>query len=161
MRVLLAVAAVAALAGAPVASPAPAACSAAAAKAAILASPSLRSLRPIVLNGGGVDKLICSDFTRDGQADMAATVFSGGTAGDIAWVVFRRSHGSWVLALRELDRYKLGLFRVGGDLVESQPVYRKNDPNCCPTGGFDHRSFRWNGRALAVTRRWHDRSARS
>jgi hypothetical protein len=140
--------------------PAPAAappCSPAAAKAAILAQPSRKSLRPTIRSGGGVDRLFCHDLTRDGVDDMAATVFSGGTAGDIAWVVFRRSGGSWVLALKQLNLYKVGLFRLGGDLADTQPVYRATDPNCCPSGGFDHRRFHWNGSRFAVVRRWHDK----
>jgi hypothetical protein len=137
-------------------------CSAAAAKKAILATPSLGSLRPYLAKGagGGVDGLICHDFTRDGVPDMATAVFSGGTAGDIAWVAFRRAGHAWVLAQKQLSLYKVGLFLRGGDLVDSQPVYRRNDPNCCPTGGFDHRRFHWNGRRLALVRRWHDKRFR-
>jgi hypothetical protein len=130
-------------------------CTRAAAKAAILASPALRQVWPTLRLGGGVDRLICHDLTRDGARDMAATVFSGGTAGDIAWAVFRQRAGRWSLALRQLQVYKVGLFRVGGDLVESTPVYRKNDPNCCPTGGFDHRRLHWNGARFVVAKRWH------
>src|SRR2546422_190331 len=76
-------------------------CTRAAARTAILASPALRQVWSTLREGGGVDTLICHDFTRDGVADMAATVFSGGTAGDIAWMVFRKSAGRWVLALKE------------------------------------------------------------
>ena len=79
--------------------------------------------------------------------------------GDIAWAAFARGAAGWRLAGANPNGYKLGLFPVGADLVESQPVYRKNDPNCCPTGGFDHRRFHWNGRALVVVRRWHDAQA--
>jgi hypothetical protein len=131
-------------------------CTQAAAKAAILVAPALRSLRPTMTNGGGVDRLICRDLTGDGKADLAATIYSGGTAGDIAWVAFRQAQGRWVLALRELDQYKVGLFAAGADLVDSQPIYRKTDPNCCPSGGFDHRRFHWNGSRFAIVRRWHD-----
>jgi len=131
-------------------------CTRAAAKVAILSSPALRQVWPTVKEGGGVDTLICHDFTRDGAADMAATIFSGGTAGDIAWVVFTKRAGRWTLALRELQNYKLGLVRVRSDLVETVPVYRKNDPNCCPSGGFDHRRFHWDGSRFVVVRRWHD-----
>jgi hypothetical protein len=130
-------------------------CTRAAARTAILATPSLRSLRPILTQGGGVDTVICHDFTRDGATDMAATVFSGGTAGDIAWVVFRQTGGRWVLALKRPNVYKIGLFRLGSDLAESQPVYRANDPNCCPSGGFDHVRYHWNGTRFAIVRRWH------
>jgi hypothetical protein len=105
------------------------------------------------------DQVICFDFTRDGRVDLAVSIASGGTAGDIGFVVLRRVPGGWRVALAR-DGYKVGLFRVGGDVVASQPVYRKNDPNCCPTGGFDHLRFHWNGRRFGVVRSWHTKSYR-
>ena len=106
------------------------------------------------------DQVICFDFTRDGRLDLAVTIASGGTAGDIGLVVFRATPGGWRVALTR-GGYKLGVFRLGGDVVASQPVYRKNDPNCCPTGGFDHIRFHWNGVRFAVARSWHTKSYRS
>jgi hypothetical protein len=105
------------------------------------------------------DQLLCYDFTRDGRLDVAVTIASGGTAGDIGFAVFRGTDAGWRVALAT-DGYKLGLFRVGGDVVSSQPVYRQNDPNCCPTGGFDHRRYHWTGARFAVARFWHTRSFR-
>jgi hypothetical protein len=84
------------------------------------------------------------------------TLFSGGTAGDIGFAVFRSTGTGWKLALARRG-YKLGLTRAGADLVQNQPVYRKNDPNCCPTGGFDHARWHWNGSRFVVVRSWHDR----
>jgi hypothetical protein len=135
-----------------------AACSLGAAKTAVIA---LKVQVPGL--GGGtlpiapnqVDKVICFDFTRDGRTDMAATVFSGGTAGDIAWIVLRSTPAGWKLSLARAG-YKLGLFRLAGDLAVSQPIYRKNDANCCPTGGFDHTRWHWNGKRFVVVRTWHD-----
>ena len=133
-------------------------CGPAVAKAQVLSQPALRPLVDTVRYGGGVDTLICHDFTGDGRVDMAFTIFSGGTAGDTAWVVLRRTSTGWRVAYRQLSAYKVALTRAGSDLVETQPVYRKNDPNCCPSGGFDHRRLRWNGRTFAAVRSWHDRS---
>src|SRR5438128_1680586 len=56
--------------------------------------------------------------------------------------------------------YKLGLSRAGGDPVVSQPIYKKNDPNCCPTGGFDHVRYHWNGTRFAKARAWHTKAYR-
>ncbi len=131
------------------------ACQPAVAKAQVLAQPALRALVSTVENGGGVDKLICADLDGDGRTDMAFSVFSGGTAGDTAWVALRSTATGWKLVYRDLQDYKVALKRDGRDVVETTPVYRANDPNCCPSGGFDHRRFRWNGRTLAVVRRWH------
>jgi hypothetical protein len=88
------------------------------------------------------------------------TLASGGTAGDIAWAAFQRAGKGWRLVASNADAYKVDLHRAGADLIESQPVYRRTDPNCCPTGGFDHRRFHWNGTRLAAIRVWHDRKPR-
>jgi hypothetical protein len=135
-------------------------CTPVAARAAILAAPALAALRPTLRSGGGPDRVLCHDFDGKPGNEMAVTVFSGGTAGDTSWAVFRREHGRWRFVHGELDVYKVGLSLAGSDLVETQPVYLKGDPNCCPTGGFEHRRFHWNGRRLVVVRRWHDENAR-
>ncbi len=114
---------------------------------------------PVRVDPKSADQVICFDFTRDGRRDLAVTIASGGTAGDVGFAVFRAIPRGWRVALAR-DGYKLGLFRVGGDLVESQPVYRKNDPNCCPTGGFDHVRFHWNGTRFVRARVWHTTSFR-
>lgn len=159
---LLAVAVLALAASTASAHGASAACNLATAKRAI-ASTQLRMqlLGPGVarVDPSSADQVICFDFTRDGRVDVAVTIASGGTAGDIGFAVFRATAAGWRVALAR-DGYKLGLVRVGGDLVSTQPVYRKNDPNCCPTGGFDHVRFHWNGVRFVVARSWHTRSLR-
>jgi hypothetical protein len=161
MRLLLVAAAVVAVLAV---GPAPAAqgatCSLAAAKRAIAAT----KLRMKLLGDSTVqvaptsaDRVLCHDFTRDGRADLAVTIASGGTAGDVGFAVFRSSPAGWQVALAR-NGYKLGLFRAREDLVSSQPIYRKNDPNCCPTGGFDHLRFHWDGTRFVVARSWHTRS---
>jgi len=159
---LLVLGALAVAALAPLAPAGAAGCSRAVAKAAIRqAKPRVPSPAngTIAVRPAFADRLICFDFTRDGRIDLAVTVASGGTAGDIAWFVLRRTPTGWRLALAR-GGYKVGLFRVGGDLVDSQPVYRSNDPNCCPTGGFDHRRWHWNGNRFVLARSWHSRSYR-
>ena len=129
-------------------------CTAAAAKAAIV-----RVQLELQTNGdsptrvapASVDEVVCAGDT------MAVTIASGGTAGDVGFVLFRRTAGGWRVALKR-GGYKIGLFRMGADVAESQPVYRKNDPNCCPSGGFDHVRFHWNGTRFAVARSWHTKS---
>src|SRR5919198_4337899 len=109
------------------------ACTRAAAKAAILANTHLHALWPTLKTQGRVDAVYCRDLTRDGKRDMTATIHSGGTAGDIAWIVFRRVGSHWRLALGHLKAYKVGVSFKRGDLIETQPVFRESDPNCCPT----------------------------
>ena len=103
------------------------------------------------VDSSSIDKVLCHDFTRDGRTDLAMSVASGGTAGDIGWFVLQRTPSGWRLAIGQ-DGYKLGLFRVGGDVVVSQPIYKKKDPNCCPTGGFAHDRYHWNGTRFALIR---------
>ena len=131
-------------------------CTVAAAKAAILRDRlkvQMLGDSPTRVDPASVDELVCAGET------MAVTIASGGTAGDIGFVLFRRTASGWRVALAR-GGYKLGLFRAGADVVESQPVYRKNDPNCCPTGGFDHVRYHWNGSAFAVARSHHTKSFR-
>lgn len=139
-----------------------AACSRATANAAIRqVKPHIAGLgdTPLLVTPANADALICFDFTRDGRSDLAVTVASGGTAGDIGWVVLRRVTGGWRLALSRTG-YKIGLFRLGSDLASSQPVYAKTDPNCCPTRGYDHERWHWNGARFVKIRNWHTKSYR-
>lgn len=133
-------------------------CGKAAAKAAIAAAKLPSDVKDAALHQpfAGIDRLYCFDFTRDGQPDIALTVFSGGTAGDTSWLAFRRV-GTALRLVKFQRGYKVGLFRLGADLATSQPVYLKNDPNCCPRGGFDHARYRWDGSKLARVRAWHDK----
>ena len=100
-----------------------------------------------------LDQLVCAGAT------LAVTIASGGTAGDIGLILFRRTATGWRVALTR-GGYRLGLFRSGADVIESQPVYRPKDPNCCPSGGFDHVRYHWNGTRYAVARSWHTGSFR-
>ena len=159
---LLAVALLAAAASAVPAQARDIACNRGTARAAVkqahlrmkLLGPDVASVDP-----SSIDQVYCLDFTRDGRTDIAASIASGGTAGDIGFVVFRASAAGWKVALKG-SGYKLGLVRLGGDLVVTQPIYKANDANCCPTGGFDHRRFHWNGSRAVVVRSWHTKTFR-
>lgn len=107
----------------------------------------------------GIGRLFCADLTRDSRRDMVMTFSSGGTAGDVAWAVFRRTAaGGLRLALARLRVYKVRVSLASADVVEHQPVYNREDANCCPTGGYDHVRFHWNGTRFAVVRKWHTKS---
>jgi hypothetical protein len=155
-------AAVLADSAAPSASAAPR-CSPAEARAAVRAAgPRLeRIFAPdtVVVSAKLVSGVLCHDFTRDGRTDMAVTIFSGGTAGDVGWVVFVRAAAAWRLG-RAGTGYKLSLVRAGRDFEVVQPVYRRDDPNCCPTGGFDHVRYGWNGSRFVIVREYHTRTFR-
>jgi hypothetical protein len=104
----------------------------------------------------GIDRLICRDLTGDGRNDMVATVHSGGTAGVEAWVAFKRVGRGWKLVFRRLG-HKVLIRSVPVGIVEIAPVYMDGDPNCCPSGGFDHTLFKWKSGRFAVARSWHSK----
>ncbi len=123
MRLFVLAAALAALASTTSTAEA-AGCSRAAANAAIRqARPRVPSpeqgAKPFLVTPAMADELICFDFTRDGRSDLAATVASGGTAGDIGWFVLVRTRTGWRQAFSHGPSYKVGRFRVGRDLVDS------------------------------------------
>ena len=103
---------------------------------------------------GDLDGTICFPLP-GGRRAMVVTVGSGGTAGDIDWAVYVSDGNAWKLALVR-GGYKLGLARKGADIVETDPIYTKNDPNCCPSGGFAHTRWHWNGSKFVVVRTRHD-----
>jgi hypothetical protein len=159
VRVLL-VALLAGLAATVTANAARAACNVAAAKAAIRAThPKMVLLggSPVAVDPASVDRVLCYDFTRDGRIDLAVTIASGGTAGDVGILVFRATPRGWAVALKR-PGYKIGLFQLGGDVVSSQPIYKANDPNCCPTGGFAHDRYHWGGGRFVLLRSYHTKT---
>ena len=137
-------------------------CSNAAAKKAVVASTLPKRWRDAVQGKygpyEGIGSVACKDVTGDGITDMVIAFSSGGTAGDVAWAVFRRASGVWKLALTRLEVYKLRLDVLAGDPIETVPVYKRDDANCCPTGGYDHTRWHWNGKRFAPIRNWHDKS---
>jgi hypothetical protein len=109
---------------------------------------------PYRISASDLDGAICV-LLPDGKKAMVVTVASGGTAGDIDWAIYVSGGKGWKLALVR-GGYKLGLVRKGSDIVETDPIYKKNDANCCPSGGFVHTRWHWNGEKFAVARTWHD-----
>jgi len=92
---------------------------------------------------------ICFDFTGDGRGDVAFGILSGGTAGPTYWAVFRRVRTS---SKRLSARYrkvaerfsgsKTRLLRRGRRLAVETPIYKREDGNCCPTGGATRALYR-------------------
>jgi hypothetical protein len=128
-----------------------AACSLAVAKAAIRETkPRVPSLETgtVPADPAQADTVVCF-----GRA-MAVSLASGGTAGDVAWIGFAPAGAGW-RPVKVEGGYKLGLFRSGDELEVVLPVYRRSDPNCCPTGGYDRVLYRLDGKRIVVTRLWH------
>ncbi len=104
----------------------------------------------LVAGGGEIlpGTIIYADLTGDGQEEAVVPVSSGGTGGDIGFAVFTERNGT----LEELLASTPGRVMVevdGGVLVETQPIYGPDDPNCCPSQ-LKKIYYRWDGDALVV-----------
>ena len=95
-----------------------------------------------------VDTVVCP-----GGA-LVVSLASGGTAGDVDWVAFVRAGATWRV-VQASGGYQLGIFVKNGDLEVVQPVFRRADSNCCPTGGFDRTLYTVRGDTLVDLRQWH------
>lgn len=107
-------------------------------------------------HGGGLDRLEYGDLTGDGRADVVAPVFSGGTAGDVAFYVLSEQGGVLHAIKRSNQEYKIGVRIVRGHLQVTRPYYRSSDPNCCPDY-LEVTTYRFDGKRLVAAsraRRW-------
>jgi hypothetical protein len=90
-----------------------------------------------------VDLVRCGDVTNDGTADAVFTIFSGGTAGDIRFGVYRGGPSPKLVLFRQ--GYKVGIARHDRRSFDVlQPHYGRNDPNCCASS-FRERRYTWTG----------------
>jgi hypothetical protein len=100
----------------------------------------------------GIDRILFKDLTGDGNPEDIVTVFSGGTAGDIAFYVLT-GEGSGLHFIKASNReYKIGVKVVGGRLQVTRPLYGPNDPNCCPAQ-LEITTYRYDGvRLVSVSK---------
>lgn len=103
--------------------------------------------------GGEVsdDAIIFADLTGDGEEEAVVPVSSGGTAGDIAYFVYTIRGGELELLLSvvpEAGRVQVEL-DAEGQLVDREPVYGPDDPECCPSQ-VRTRVYEWDGARLRV-----------
>jgi hypothetical protein len=122
-------------------------------KGYLLASPSVsKSVKETISSaefGAGLDRILYGDVTGDGKKDIVATVFSGGTAGDIAFYVLT-GEGSGVHTIKASNQeYKIGVAIVDGKLQVTRPIYAATDPNCCPQH-LSITTYRYNGTRLVA-----------
>ena len=105
------------------------------------------------------------DLDGDGKEEAVVSAFSclSGTGGHDIFRVFRLDARGRVSSMPVHE--KAALFRgksshfaghkqlslKGGKLVESFPLYREGDANCCPTGGGREIHFRWSGSAFEAS----------
>jgi hypothetical protein len=99
--------------------------------------------------------VVYGDVTGDLREEALVPIASGGTLGNIAYLVFVPDQGGAELVLtRTLDRSSAGGLKLAvedGVLVETAAVYQGDDPLCCPSA-LRLTTFRWDGSRLQVDR---------
>ena len=109
------------------------------------------------LGGGSVDprEITFADLTGDHREEAIVPISSGGTLGNIAYLVFTLESGAPELLLtRTLDRSTpsgLVMEIEEGQLVETIGEYGPEDPLCCPSI-LRRTYFHWDGISLKVER---------
>ncbi len=95
--------------------------------------------------------IVFADLTGDGAEEAVVPISSGGTAGDIAYFVYTIAGGDLTLlkdVTPETGRVQVEV-NAEGQLVERQPVYGPDDPECCP-GQVRVRTYEWDGSDFAL-----------
>jgi len=95
--------------------------------------------------------VIYADLTGDSADEAIVPISSGGTLGDVAFVVFTMRGDTVTVLLNEYPNDGRGLAVAvdGGKLVETQPLPGPDDPECCPSF-LRKTTYAWNGTALTV-----------
>jgi hypothetical protein len=105
----------------------------------------------------GIDRVLHADLTGDGRDETVVSVFSGGTAGDIAFYVLTGDGSGRHLIKAANQEYKVGVKIVAGALQVTRPLYRASDPNCCPAH-LEITTYRYDGRRLVAAHRVREKT---
>jgi len=99
-----------------------------------------------------LDQIVYGDFDGDCIEEAAIPLFSGGTAGNIGFLVYdlpAEDSSSSPALVAWGEGYKLSLTADSGLLVVSNALYRGWEPNCCPSG-FSYEGYRLQEGALIL-----------
>lgn len=80
-----------------------------------------------------LDNIVYVDVDKDGLEEAAIPLISGGTAGNIGFLLYRYAQPAPRLVGFQ-EGYKQSLKAVDGKLVATNAVYSGWEPNCCPSG---------------------------
>lgn len=93
-----------------------------------------------------ISAITCGDVTGNGRRDVAWTLSSGGSGGNIEWgVVYERKGTRRIVRFTGFTHYNTLRMKGRRVLVDS-PIYTLGDANCCPTGGTRTESAFWTGK---------------
>jgi hypothetical protein len=104
--------------------------------------------------GGEVvpEDVIYADLTGDGQEEAVVPIFSGGTAGNLAFIVLGYRDGKLAALLTEVPAEgSVQVSVVNQQLVESLPVYSAGDLPGFPSE-IKNVYYAWNGSSFVVAK---------
>ena len=113
-----------------------------------------KDVQALLTQTGGLyeqENVIYVDLTGDGADEAIVPVSSGGTLGDIAFLVLTPMGGGTLALLTQARDTQTGLTVeiVDGQLVETRPEPGSDDPECCPSM-LRVTVYEWDGEALVV-----------
>lgn len=102
-------------------------------------------------NGGSIvpSEVIYQDLTGDNEDEAVVPISSGGTLGDVAFIVLQAKSSGAKTLLSEAPGGGLAVSIEDGKLVMTQSVPGVDDPNCCPSN-LRKTVYRWDGARLVV-----------
>jgi len=115
----------------------------------ILASPSKpeRIFPPFI-----VEQVACRDLTGDGQREMIVLLECCTISTQDPWAIFTPRGRRWRLAFsRPRDQVWNRLEIRSNEVIVKNPVYARDDSNCCPSA-FAYSSALWNGTRFEARR---------
>jgi hypothetical protein len=84
----------------------------------------------------------CGDLDGDERQEMVVARRSVGSAGTLGWAVMSaREDGEWRVEHLQDGVTHVGVRISGARIHEATPIYRADDPNCCPSGGWRTRIY--------------------
>jgi hypothetical protein len=97
-------------------------------------------------------RVIYADLTGTGQTDAVVPIASGGTLGDVEFLVLAPDDTGGATTLldgKPTGQDGLAVAVVGGKLVMTEPVPGPDDPECCPSQ-LKKTTYAWDGAAFVV-----------
>ena len=113
------------------------------------AVPEVKALAQQLSGEVAPDEVIYADLTGDGRDDAVIPISSGGTQGDLGFIVLGYQNGSLKVLLSETPQSAVVVKVLGNQLVESLPVYATSDLPGFPSQIKDT-YYRWDGSRLIV-----------
>ena len=98
----------------------------------------------------GLDDVVYGDLDGDGQDEALLHLDSGGTAGDLALLVYQAAEPApWLVAA--LPGYRISGRISGSALIVNRPYYFDHEGNCCPTARIETINTLRDGALQTVT----------